>query len=77
MAVLKSHLSDYTQSFNEASLENLLSNDPSNYSVVLALALEMKRTGRLERSKQLLNRVANSGYPERKLAQQTLLTLHT
>ena len=62
--------------FYESSyLDERFALDPSDYSIAFALALKMKHLGHLTRAKQLLKRVADSGYPERKFAQQALRTL--
>lgn len=50
------------------ALEQQYALDPSNYSLALALALSMKKSGRDQRARQLLERVAASGYAERKMA---------
>ena len=51
-----------------ADLEQKFSTDPSDYSVVYKLAVEYARVGNDERAKQLLDRVARSGYKEKELA---------
>jgi hypothetical protein len=56
----------------DATLEKRYAIDPSNYSLAISLALSMKKNGQSKRSKQLLERVAASGYPERAKANQLL-----
>ena len=55
-----------------AALERQYALDPSNYSTALALALSMKKSGYNQRARQLLERVAASGYAERDMAIQYL-----
>jgi len=50
------------------ALEQQYALDPSNYSLALALALSMKKSGRDQRARQLLERVAASDYADRKMA---------
>lgn len=54
------------------ALEQQYALDPSNYSLAVDLALSMQKSGRNQRAKQLLERVAASGYPERSKAIQYL-----
>lgn len=49
-------------------LERLFEIDPSDFSVVFQLAVEYARLGNHQRAKQLLSRVARSGYKEKELA---------
>ena len=62
--------------YQDSFLDDRFALDPSDYSIAVALALKMKHLGRLERAKQILQRVADSGYPERKFAQQTLRAIN-
>jgi hypothetical protein len=49
-------------------LEQSFARDPSNYGVALALGVKHLRLGDKKRSKQLITRVAKSGYKERRQA---------
>ncbi len=49
-------------------LERQFGLDPSNFSVVFQLAVRYAELGRHKRAKQLLSRVARSGYKEKSLA---------
>jgi hypothetical protein len=49
-------------------LEQSFAKDPANYGVALALGVKHLRLGDKKRSKQLIARVAKSGYKERRQA---------
>lgn len=54
--------------FGDDYLELRFSSDPSDFGVVLALAIKSWESGRTVRAKQLLGRVASSRFREHKLA---------
>ncbi len=53
-------------------LETAFAKDPSDYGVALALGVKHLRLGNPSRAKQLIQRVAKSGYNERAQAQHLL-----
>jgi len=56
-------------------LETNFAKDPSDYGVALALGVKQLRVGNRSRAKQLIQRVARSGYKERSQALH-LLRMH-
>jgi hypothetical protein len=62
-----------TDFFNTDLLENRFSDDPSDFGIVLALALKNLHLGNIAKAKQLFVRVANSKYREATLANSYLV----
>jgi hypothetical protein len=63
---------DSVVNYKECTLDDNHALDPSDYHNVLKLALKFQKYGFTQRSDQLLRRIAHSGYPERKIANQHL-----
>jgi hypothetical protein len=69
------HIREHVASGNLDRLKNEFEIDPSNMAVVMRLAIEYSVIGQPKKARQLLERISESGYPERALAVKMIQAL--